>query len=303
MAPPRSPPEVPLQLQLLPPDGPDAGSARLRLCPIDVRDTHARTHLACGVRTRTHAPSTSAHDTWAALTRVCAPSPCLQLAALGASLGDALCVRVWLPGEALAAEWRFLCVASVHSDQPAAAYVLARAYHTRRAACLLHTLCTCTRRRQRRRRARCADAAACARGNAPASHRQTRRRRDVVPAALDACVQLPPLACSLAALRAAASSGAALQCSAARLPGRPVPCDSLTLAAAAAGGAVPGCEALLRQRVLLPGAALHLGGAQLLITHATAATELLEGTPLRVLARCAALSRPRVCVPTALNVQ
>jgi hypothetical protein len=50
---------------------------------------------------------------------------------------------------------------------------------------------------------------------------------------------------------------------------------------------VPGCEALLRQRVLLPGATLHLGGAQLLITHATAATELPEGTPLRVLARCA----------------
>jgi hypothetical protein len=44
----------------------------------------------------------------------------LQLGALGAALGDALVVRVWA-AEAPEHSWRFLCVASVHSDQPAAA--------------------------------------------------------------------------------------------------------------------------------------------------------------------------------------
>ena len=101
---------------------------------------------------------------------------------------------------------------------------------------------------------------------------------------LDACVQLPPLSASLPALRSAAARGALAGC-ASRLPGRPAPCDALALR-----GGRPGLEPLLRQRVLLPGAALHLGGVVLRVETATAAVALPEGQPLRVLAGCVPLS-------------
>jgi hypothetical protein len=48
------------------------------------------------------------------------PATPAQLGALGAVLGDALLVRVWSPEEP-ERHWRFLCVASVASDQPSAA--------------------------------------------------------------------------------------------------------------------------------------------------------------------------------------
>ena len=99
---PAAAPEVPLQLALLPAEAPDAGSARLRLSPADVR------HALC---------------TFALLSSyACADAAfaAAQLGALGATLGDALLVRVWSP-EAPERSWRFLCVASVTSDQPSAA--------------------------------------------------------------------------------------------------------------------------------------------------------------------------------------
>ena len=118
--------------------------------------------------------------------------------------------------------------------------------------------------------------------------RSLRRSRAALPACLDPCVQAPPLSQPLAALRAIAAQGAPLAAAATRLPGRPAPCDALALR-----GGAPGLEPLLRQRVLLPGCALHLGAATLRVAAATAAVALPEGQPLRVLAGCVPSSHRR----------
>jgi len=96
-------------------------------------------------------------------------------------------------------------------------------------------------------------------------------------------VQLPPRAASatLRRLRALASDGATLRAAARKLA-RPVGCDIAELVCSQ-----PAALDLLRGRLLLPGALLHLGAAALRVSRAEASSATASDQPLRILPGCA----------------